>query len=355
MANADLNTVGKVLPRPAVVPGRAVAVWLFGCCAMVIGMMLIGAVTRLTGSGLSITEWQPIIGIVPPLSEADWQRAFDLYRETSQYRLQNAGMTLAEFKSIFWWEYIHRAWGRLIGLVFAVPLAWFLVRRQLDRRLTPHLIALFLLGGLQGFIGWWMVTSGLVDRTSVSQYRLAVHLGLAFVILGYMLWLALGIVHRRRPAATASAMPLHHAAVALLALVFATILSGALVAGLNAGMVYNDWPLMGGQFVPQDYAFLNPWWLNLFENPAAVQFDHRIMAYLSVAACLALWLWARRIRLEGPAARAIHWVAIAAVAQIGLGIATLVHVVPLSLAVAHQAGAVALFCVVIYALHALRR
>jgi len=181
----------KAIPPPTV-SDRPIVTWLVLCCLMVVAMMLIGAVTRLTESGLSMVEWRPLIGVLPPLDEAEWGRIFDLYRATSEYRLENAGMTIGEFKTIFWWEYIHRLWGRLIGLVFGLPFLWFLVRRKVPAGLTPHLIALFVLGGLQGVIGWWMVKSGLVDRHDVSQYRLVVHLAIAFLILGYMLWLVLG-------------------------------------------------------------------------------------------------------------------------------------------------------------------
>lgn len=262
---------------------RAIAIWLFACCGMVILMMLIGAITRLTESGLSIVEWRPLIGVLPPLSDEEWKRVFALYRATSEYRLQNPDMTLAAFKTIFWWEYIHRVWGRLIGIVFAVPLLWFLVRRQIPKGLAPHLVGLFLLGGFQGVIGWWMVKSGFVDREDVSQYRLTAHLGIAFIILGYMLWIAIDLIARAR-AEIALPAGLGRNAKAVLLTVFATALTGGLVAGLNAGFTYNEWPMMDGRFVPDGYGELTPWWLNPFDNIAAVQFDHRIMAYLTAAA-----------------------------------------------------------------------
>src|SRR3546814_639271 len=216
---------------------QPVALWLFACCGMVALMMLIGAATRLTESGLSMVEWRPLIGWLPPLSDAAWQRVFDLYKQTSQYRLMNAGMTLPEFQAIFWWEYVHRLWGRMIGVAVALPFLWFLLPRQLDRRLVPHLVVLFLLGGVQGAIGWWMVTSGFADRTEVSQYRLAVHLGMAFLILGYLLWMALDLIqgpHRRHTVAPG----LRRASVLVLAMVFVTVLSGALVAGLQIGRAH---------------------------------------------------------------------------------------------------------------------
>ncbi|MGE4219087.1 MAG: COX15/CtaA family protein [Alphaproteobacteria bacterium] len=324
---------------------RAVAIWLFGCCAMVVVMMLIGATTRLTESGLSITEWQPIVGAIPPLSDADWQRTFDLYRQSSEYQLQNAGMSLAAFKTIFWWEYIHRLWGRAIGFVFLVPFLWFLIRGRIGRPLVPHLVVMFLLGGLQGFVGWWMVKSGLVGRTDVSQYRLAAHLGMAFLILGYMLWTALGLL--RRPERASPAVPSRGFAIGVLAIVGVTALAGALVAGMDAGMTYNTWPLMDGQVVPPGYLDLDPFWLNAFENVAAVQFHHRMLAYTTVAAVLLFWMHAVR---RGAASLPVHLLAAMAVSQMLLGIATLLMAVPVGLGVLHQAGAVALFCLAVWTL-----
>ena len=324
---------------------RAVAIWLFGCCAMVVLMMLIGATTRLTESGLSITEWQPIAGALPPFSDAAWQHIFDLYRQSSEYQLQNAGMSLADFKTIFWWEYIHRLWGRLIGLVFLLPFLWFLIRGRIGRQLAPHLVVMFLLGGLQGVVGWWMVKSGLVGRTDVSQYRLAAHLGMAFLILGYMLWTALGLLRPEQRVRTAIAS--RGFAAAVLAIVGVTVLAGALVAGMDAGMTYNTWPLMDGQVVPPGYLDLDPLWLNAFENVAAVQFHHRMLAYATVAAVLLFWVHAVR---RGAACLPVHLLAGTAVAQMLLGIATLLTAVPVGLGVLHQAGAITLFCLAVWTL-----
>jgi cytochrome c oxidase assembly protein subunit 15 len=327
----------------------AVTIWLFLCAAMVVAMMLIGAITRLTESGLSMVEWRPLVGALPPLGDAEWNRVFDLYRRTSEYRLENAGMSLSDFKNIFWWEYIHRLWGRLIGAAYGLPLLWFLWRRRIARREAPRFVALLVLGGLQGVIGWWMVKSGFVDRTDVSQYRLAVHLGLAFVILGALLWI--GFDRLGHATAAPCPLPIRRGTLALLALVFATALSGALVAGLEAGRIYNDWPLMQGRFFPEDYGLLTPLWLNLFENVAAVQFNHRIMAYLTLAGTAALWIASRRSPLPACAARPINYLFAAVLLQLGLGIATLMLVVPLPLAVLHQAGAIAVFCLAVWAAH----
>lgn len=328
----------------------SVALWLFACAGMVVAMMIIGAVTRLTESGLSMVEWRPLIGAWPPVGEAEWRRVFDLYRQTSEYRLANAGMSLDEFKTIFWWEFIHRLWGRLIGIVFAVPFIVFLLRGKIPRHLTPHLVALFLLGGLQGVIGWWMVKSGFVDRTDVSQYRLTVHLGMAFAILGYLLWVALGIAVPRAP--SGQKMP-RRLAWCTLGTVSLTVLAGGLVAGLNAGMTYNSWPLMDGDFVPAGAFDLTPWWLNGFENIATVQFDHRILAYASAAMIAWLWIAIRRAPVEPRARRAADAMAVMAIVQICLGIATLLLVVPLPLAVLHQAGAATLFSLTLWTVYEL--
>lgn len=325
---------------------HSVAHWLFACAAMVLAMMIIGAVTRLTESGLSMVEWRPLVGALPPMSDAEWDRVFALYRETSEYRLANAGMTLAEFQTIFWWEFIHRLWGRLIGVAFAVPFVVFLIRGMIPRRLVPHLMALFVLGGLQGVIGWWMVTSGFVDRTDVSQYRLAIHLTMAFFILGYLLWVALDIVAPRNRTPS----PLQGHAKAVLAVLFVTAFAGGLVAGLRAGLDYNTWPLMGDSFVPDGLLSLSPVWLNAFENIATVQFDHRMLAYLSAILVASLWWRGRNAapHIRRPVTVLAHMTAL----QIGLGIATLLLVVPLPLAVLHQAGAAVTFSLAIWTLHA---
>lgn len=333
---------------------RTVGIWLAVSAAMVLAMMLIGAITRLTESGLSMVEWRPLIGWLPPLGEADWQRVFDIYRETSQYQLQNQGMSLEAFKSIFFWEYVHRLWGRLIGLVYGLPLFWFLLRGQLPGRLKPHCWILLGLGAAQGVIGWWMVKSGFVDRVEVSQYRLAVHLGMAFLIFGYLVWLAIVVL----APAPASGKPVPGRLRALGGLahvvIFATVLSGALVAGLNAGFVYNDWPMMAGTLIPSDIWDPDLGISNLFENSATVQFDHRLLAYGTVLTVFALWVYARRVDLPRRARLSVDVLTIAILAQIGLGIATLVSVVWLPLAVLHQAGAASVFALSLWVMRELK-
>jgi cytochrome c oxidase assembly protein subunit 15 len=328
---------------------RAIGVWLLVCCAMIAAMVVIGGVTRLTHSGLSMVEWRPLVGILPPLGETEWQRTFELYQATPEYQKINRGMSLAEFKGIFFWEYVHRVWGRLIGVVFAVPFLWFLVRRRIPRRLAPQLVVMFVLGGLQGLMGWYMVMSGLVDRPDVSQYRLTAHLGFAVAIFGYILWVALDLL-RPRPAESEPAAPpgLRHFAAALAGLVLVTLLSGGFVAGLDAGFAYNTFPLMNGRLVPEGLFAFEPLWLNLFDNVATVQFEHRVLAVLTLIAALVFWLVAWRGGLPPGARLPVHGLAAMTVVQMGLGVATLLLFVPVSLAAAHQAGALALFTLALW-------
>lgn len=326
---------------------RNIAIWLLISAAMVALMVVIGGITRLTESGLSMTEWRPLIGWIPPLSEVEWQRVFDRYRLTSEYRIQFPGMDLEGFKTIFWWEYIHRVWGRSIGLVYALPMFWFLVRRRVERPLVPHLWALLFLGAFQGLIGWWMVKSGFVDREDVSQYRLTAHLGVAIVILGYLLWLAFGLLSRGDDRAAAP-VALRRLSLTTAAIAFITILSGGMVAGINAGFIHNTWPLMDGGLLPDDFAALSPFWLNAFENHSTVQFDHRMLAYLTAIIAGFQWYRMHANELHARARVAGHLLGATVVLQILLGISTLLLVVPISLAVLHQGGAVVLFALAIW-------
>jgi cytochrome c oxidase assembly protein subunit 15 len=316
---------------------------------MIFAMVVIGGITRLTESGLSITEWKPITGIVPPLSAADWQHEFELYQQIPEYRQVHRGMTLAEFKGIFFWEYLHRLWGRLIGVVFAVPFVYFLLRGRIRRRLAPHLAALFVLGGLQGALGWYMVESGLSLRTDVSQYRLTAHLLAALAIYSYMFWVALTLL-RPAPAAGATGARLRPHLWLLAGLVAVTLAFGGFVAGLNGGLVYNTFPLMGGRLVPGDAFAGDPVWRSPFEDAVTAQFLHRWLAVTVVAVALSLWLRARRLRLLP-----IDLLAAMTLVQAALGVSTLVLFVPITLAALHQAGAVALWTLVLWALHATRR
>lgn len=335
---------------------RAIALWLIACAAMIFLMVVIGGITRLTESGLAITEWQPVSGVIPPLDQSQWAAEFDRYRAIPQYAAVHPAMTLAEFKVIFFWEYVHRLWGRLIGVAFAAPFLWFLWQRRISRALAPKLAGLFVLGGLQGALGWYMVESGLAQRIEVSQYRLAAHLGAAAVIYGAILWVALGLLapsagrgRERRPPA------LRRALTALLALIFLTLLAGGFVAGLRAGYIYNSFPLMNGYVVPPDYATARPWYLDPFESPAAAQFDHRILAEVTWLTTAAVWLWSRRLDLAPRLRLALHALVAAATVQAALGIATLLLAVPITLAVAHQAGALLLLTAATVTRHGLRR
>jgi cytochrome c oxidase assembly protein subunit 15 len=330
---------------------RPVAAWLFLCCGLIFLMVVVGGVTRLTLSGLSITEWKPVIGIVPPLSAADWTAEFARYQQIPEYRAIHFAMSLDEFKSIYYWEYLHRLLGRLIGVAFAVPFIWFLVRRRLPRNLAPPLAGILLLGFLQGALGWYMVESGLADRVEVSQYRLVAHLALALAIYAAILWTALGIV-RGSPFQEPSP-GWRRAADAALVLVALTILAGGFVAGTRAGLTYNTFPLMDGRLVPAGYAQLHPLWLNWFENVAAVQFDHRVLAVATATAVFLLWAAGLRANLPKPARKALHALLAAAVLQVALGISTLLLVVPIPLAAAHQAGAVLLLTAAIVLRHTL--
>jgi heme a synthase len=322
---------------------RVVGIWLLTVAAIIIGMVVIGGLTRLTGSGLSITQWDPIVGAIPPLNDAAWHDAFSKYQQIPQYRFENQGMTLDGFKAIFWWEWAHRLLGRIVGFAFAVPCLWFCWTGAIRRAEWPRMGVLFALGGLQGFVGWWMVMSGLETRVSVSQYRLAIHLGVAVILLGAILWTALeylrGSVKGRRGGG-----------LWLVVLVYMQMLLGALVAGLHGGLVYNTWPSMDGRVFPE----INFTWTSFFEDAGLAQFDHRIGAYVVFVAALVL---AFRIRSTKPGAMAVNAAGVVAalvVFQGVLGIVTLVTQVPIALAAAHQLTAALLFCAVVWQAFELR-
>ncbi|HUG60769.1 MAG TPA: COX15/CtaA family protein [Methylomirabilota bacterium] len=322
---------------------RAIRIWLWTVAMFVLAMVVVGGATRLTESGLSITEWKPVMGALPPLTESDWLSEFDKYRQIPEYQQINKGMSLADFKTIYWWEWGHRLLGRVIGFVFAVPFIVFAARGWISRSMLPRLGLLFVLGGLQGAVGWWMVVSGLTERTDVSQYRLAIHLTLACVILVAAVWIAEGFRERRLRFAEVGGLRAYAAAIVGLTLV--QIFLGGLVAGLNAGYVYNTWPLMDGDLLPAGLLFQSPWWINFFENHLTVQFVHRIGAYLLVALVIAHFVAVYRRALEPETIRRSTVLMILVLAQAGVGIATLLLVVPLSLALLHQATAAVLLIV----------
>lgn len=325
-----------------------VARWLFVLCGLVFAMIILGGVTRLTGSGLSMVDWRPIMGFLPPLDAEAWQRAFELYRESPEFRLVNPDMDVQGFKGIFWLEYVHRLLGRLIGLAFAVPFLWFVWKGYISKREWPKYALMFLLGGLQGLLGWYMVKSGLVDNPRVSQYRLAAHLTAAIAIYAYMFWIALSLLQQGRETAR---HPWFGRTLALAALVSITVLSGAFVAGLDAGLAFNTFPKMGNYWIPPGALALEPWWLNFFENVATVQFDHRLLAVTTFFAIVAYWWFAGRTAMPGRLRRWVNGLLHVAVLQVALGISTLLLMVPTLLAAAHQATALVLFTVVLYLCH----
>lgn len=355
MSYVHTAPIGAVAARPATAE-RAVGLWLLGLAGMVLAQVMLGAITRLTDSGLSIMEWKPVMGAIPPLSEAEWRRVFAIYQGIAEYHQVNAGMTLDGFKSIFWWEYFHRLWGRLIGVAFLAPFLWFWAKGHLRGRRAGRLAAIFVLGGLQGLMGWIMVASGFADRTDVSQYRLVAHLLLALVIFGALLWSALDLLCpvRVRPQPPVHRVLRRHGWI-MMAVIALEIAIGGFVAGLDGGLVYNNFPMMGEHWIAPDLFAQAPWWTNFFENPVTAQFLHRLIAGFVAIALISLVVRARRAGLGRDLKRRFYYLPFGLLGQAALGIATLMLVVPLPLAVAHQAGAFVLFSLGLYALHGLRR
>jgi len=334
---------------------RQVALWLLICSAMVFAILVVGGVTRLTHSGLSIVEWQPIVGVIPPLNPAEWDETFEKYKKTPEYQQVNHQMTLAEFKSIFYWEYWHRVLGRLIGLVFLLPFLYFLLRRRIAPSLVPKLLGIFVLGGLQGAMGWYMVKSGLVDDPRVSHYRLTAHLSLAFLIFLSMFWVALGLLSERgRGSRDVALKGLQRTGFWLTILVGYMVMTGGFVAGIRAGKAYNSFPLMNGHVLPPESFIIDPWYLNFFNNMALVQFDHRLGAWL--LAFLVPWFWWKiRNAVVSSTARLVATLLLAGVfIQIALGIATLLLAVPVGLGAAHQGGAMVVLGLLLWLNHELR-
>ncbi|MDQ5877280.1 MAG: heme a synthase [Pseudomonadota bacterium] len=334
---------------------RQIAAWLFACSAMVFAILVVGGVTRLTHSGLSIVEWQPIVGVIPPLNQVEWEETFDKYKKTPEYQQVNHQMSLDEFKGIFYWEYWHRVLGRLIGVAFFVPFLYFWLRKKIEPGLTPKLLGIFLLGGLQGGMGWYMVKSGLVDDPRVSQYRLTAHLSIAFLIFISMMWVALGLVaERARSSADAALRKMQRVGFWLCILVGYMVVTGGFVAGIRAGKAYNTFPLMNGHIVPPEIFMIDPWYLNFFNNMATTQFNHRLGAWL--LAFIVPWFW-YRLRATPVSVRARNvatLLLLVLAAQITLGIATLLMAVPVPLGAAHQGGAMVVFCILLWLNHEIR-
>ena len=364
---AIFEDVGDAAPRAAPKGGlieagargarRGIRLWLWLLFALVVVMIAVGGLTRLTDSGLSITEWKPVTGAIPPLSAEDWQAEFDLYRQIPEYQLQNRGMSMAEFQSIYWWEWGHRLLGRVIGLVWAVGFFGFLLARRIPAGWTGRLLGLGVLGGLQGAVGWWMVSSGLEGQMlDVASYRLAIHLGLAFVILSLIAWYALSLSRTGAELLQARRLSdprLTRWGTILVAAIFFQVLWGALVAGIDAGRNYVDWPLMAGGLTPPDMWGLVPWWRNLFENDGTVQFFHRLWGYGLLVLAVAAWLAARRSSMRKTRV-AFMGVMHMTILQALLGIVTVMHSSPWYLAILHQLGAVALISLAVRARHRAR-
>lgn len=330
---------------------RAIAWWLVVCAGMIFAMVVLGGATRLTESGLSMVEWKPLT-MVPPTSDAQWQAEFDAYKTSPEYKLKNDWMTVDDFKTIYWFEFTHRLWGRLIGFAFALPLAWFAWRGAVDKPLLVKLSGIFVLGGLQGALGWFMVASGLVARPDVSQYRLAAHLLMAFALYGMIVWVALDLFGKDTPAARPlrDDPVLRRVSAVLPFAALAVIGAGAFVAGLNAGLIYNTFPLMDGQLIPDGLYPMQPWYASAFEDVMTVQFNHRVLAITLV--CLAAFTWWRGQRtVTGRAHTVLNALLSMALLQAALGISTLILQVPLLLALAHQAGALVLFTLTVWFAH----
>ena len=356
--------VGSVDKAPVAQPGLidkgrdgargAIRIWLMILFTLVVLMIAVGGLTRLTDSGLSITEWRPFTGAIPPLNAADWQSEFAKYQAIDEFRIQNQWMQLSDFKVIYWWEWGHRQLGRVVGMVWAIGFFWFLLRRQIPTGWTPRLLFIGVLGGMQGAIGWWMVSSGVTageSMTDVASYRLATHLGLAFVILGFIAWYMMMLSRSERDlmqARRGKEAKLFGLSTGLLHFAFLQILLGALVAGIDAGRSYTDWPLMGGQFFPASAFVLEPWWRNLFESPGLVQFVHRVVGYALLAFAVLVWLKGRKS--AHPKTQSAFNIAFGVLcAQIVLGILTVLYAAPVQIAIVHQLLAVFLWVLILRA------
>lgn len=340
-------------------PLTAIRIWLFAVAGLVVAMIVIGGATRLTDSGLSITEWLPLLGVIPPLSDADWLVAFEKYRQIPEYRLVNKGMSLTEFKFIYWWEWAHRFFGRMIGIAYAVPLLVFWSLGRVPKRLLPTLLAILALGGLQGVFGWYMVQSGLVERVDVSHYRLALHLVTAFVILASLVWVAFDLNGNKAETSTYTLSSAQRwITVTIIAVLFLQVAIGAFVAGLKAGLTHNTWPLMNGSLIPDGLMALSPWYLNLTDNPVTVQFIHRLLAYLLVG--LSVWHTVSLNRAAQYLIASAKVLMLAFLTQAGLGIWTLLAAgnaseIPIWLGLLHQGGGAIVLVIAIWHAHRVYR
>ena len=330
---------------------RTVARWLLICCGLVFAMVVLGGFTRLTGSGLSMVDWRPFMGWLPPLTDTEWQRVFEMYQQSPEYQKVNSDFGVEEFKGIFWLEFLHRLLGRTIGLVFFVPFVFFLIKGYIRKQEWPKYCLMFVLGGMQGVLGWYMVKSGLVDVPHVSQYRLTAHLVAAFAIYAFMFWVAMSLLY---PANGDSQHAWYGRTLGLTTLASVTIVSGGFVAGLKAGKIYNTFPMMGDYWIPPGTLALEPWWRNFFDNMTTVQLDHRVLAITTFVAIVIFWFKARSVDLPARTKPAVNALLHTAILQVALGIATLIMAVPVLLGAMHQAVAMLLFTVMLYVLHSLR-
>ena len=331
---------------------KAVATWLLACCVLVFAMVVLGGVTRLTGSGLSMAEWRPIMGTLPPLSDTEWQRVFEIYQQTPEFQKVNSHMDVHDFKGIFWLEYLHRLLGRLLGLAFLLPLVYFAARKYISLRQLPWYVLMFALGGLQAVIGKIMVASGQVDAPQVSHYRLTAHLSAAFLVFALMFWRAQSLLHG---APAGPPHPWYSRTLGLTALIAVTIVSGGFVAGLDAGLIYNTFPKMGDHWIPPGLLALEPAWRNVFDNLTTVQFDHRLLAVTTFTLIAIYWIRARSSSMPRAARTGASALLAVATLQVVLGILTVLHAVPTTLAVSHQANALLMLTAALYLLHGLRR
>jgi heme a synthase len=333
---------------------KQIALWLFICCFMVAGMVVIGGLTRLTGSGLSMVNWSPILGWFPPMSQEEWQTVFAHYQKSPEFMAVNFDMDVEGFKGIFWLEFIHRLFGRTIGLVFLFPFLYFLFRKRIASNLKPKLVFMFILGGLQGGMGWYMVKSGLVDDPHVSQYRLTAHLGLAVLIYAYMMWVGLGLYNSQNSGATTQPPGLSAISTTVTYLILLTLLSGGFVAGLDAGMTYNTFPLMDGDWIPEGYMPMEPAIMSIFEDVATVQWNHRLLAMLTLLSITAFGIYALKHDLSDNNKKIVKLLLAMVVIQVLLGIFTLLYLVPVALASLHQTGALFLFTISLVLTHRIK-
>ena len=327
---------------------KAIAIWLFVVAGLIFSMVILGGVTRLTGSGLSMVDWNPIMGVVPPITDQQWAETFDKYKQFPEYQKINKYMNVDEFKSIFYFEYGHRVLGRTIGLAFLIPFLIFLVRKKIDKSQAPKYILMFVLGGLQGLLGWYMVKSGLVSKPHVSQYRLTAHLAAAIAIYAFILWVAWGLLIPKAETDDAILRPIRKIAYGITGIIVLMILSGGFVAGTKAGFAYNTFPTMNGYWLPEGLYAMQPWWLNWFENVTTIQFNHRLIAWLLILGIPAFWYFTIRQIQEPQIRLALHLLLGMLAVQVSLGITTLLYAVPVALGAAHQAGALLLLTFALY-------